>query len=89
MKMRIFGRERQSLRIKKIKGSRAVYVHPGNAETNEVEIRMVTEDGERLDLQVPSRLIPELLRDLRISYEAIVPPLYSGGWNSRQQGMDI
>lgn len=71
--MRIFGKERQSLKIKAIRAVRAMYADgPG---TQEVEIHFITEDGQRLDLQIPFQLAPDLIGDLTNAYEAISPPL--------------
>lgn len=73
--MRIFGRERQSLRIKKVRAVRAVYAD--GEGTEEIEIHLITEEGQRLDLQLHHRLAPDLIGDLTDAYQAIVPPL---GW---------
>lgn len=83
--MKIFGRNRESLRIKKVRASRAVFI---NQDVQEVEINLITEDGERLDLQLPSRLVPGLIQGLSIAYTAINPPLRSGDWQSSWQGME-
>lgn len=71
--MRIFRKERESLRIKAIRACRAKYMD-GNG-TEEIEIHFITEDGERLDLQIPYRLVYNLVGDLKDAYEAINPPL--------------
>lgn len=83
--MKIFGRERESLRIKKIAAARAVYV---NADVQEVEIKFKTEDNEILTLIVPSRLLRNLIRDLHVCHIAINPPLMTGQYQSQWQGMD-
>lgn len=83
--MRIFGKERQSLRIQKVKASRAVFI---NQDVQEVEISLITEDGERLDLQLPSRLAPKLIQEMMLSYQAIHPPIQTGGFQATWQGMD-
>jgi hypothetical protein len=70
--MMIFGKKRDSLRIKRIRASRAVFV---NQDIQEVHIEFITEDGERLTLQLASRMVPGLIGDLTDSYEAINPPL--------------
>lgn len=81
--MKIFGRVRDSLRIKKVKASRALYMDgPG---TQEIEISLLTDDGERLDLQFPYHLAPQLIHELTSAYEAINPPISRGfnpasGW---------
>lgn len=71
--MRIFGKERQSLRVKKIRACRALYVDGDGTE--EIEIHFITEEGQRLDLQIPHRAAPELIGQLTDAYEAINPPL--------------
>ena len=87
--MRIFGRDRQSLRIKKVRAARCKYMDgPG---TEEVEVRLMTDGGEILDLQVPFQLIPKLIGELTDSYESIVPPLsrrqnWQAGWDGADNG---
>lgn len=85
--MFIFGKKRESLRIKKVQAARAVFMD-GNG-TEEIEIRLRTDDGERLDLQLPYRLAPRLVQELMIAHDAISPPMRLGQWNSQQQGMEI
>lgn len=83
--MRLFGRERESIRVKKIRGSRAVIaLHEEQVECN---LRLVTEDGEVLDIIVPDKELPVLIQDLVITYQAIHPPIRFGNWNSQQDGM--
>lgn len=73
--MRIFGKERQSLRIKRMRACRALFM---NGEgTEEIEIQLITDDGEKLDLQVPYRLAPGLIQQLTSAHEAISPPVRS------------
>lgn len=82
--MKIFGRERQSLRIDKARACRALYADgPG---TEEVEVHLITEEGQRLDLQFHHRSIPDLIGQLTDAYEAINPPLNrrvnpASGWS--------
>lgn len=71
--MKIFGKERESLRIKAARSCRALYMD-GNG-TEEIEIHLITDDGQRLDLQLPHRLAPALIGELTDAYEAINPPL--------------
>lgn len=71
--MKIFGRERDSLRIKKIKAARALFMD-GNG-TEELEVKFLTDDGQILTLQIPHRLAPALIGELTDAYEAINPPL--------------
>jgi len=84
--MRIFGKERQSLRIKKAVAARAVY---DNGEgLQEIELRLLTEDGERLTLQIPPSLARKLTLELSSAYEAINPPLRSSRNAADFLGMD-
>lgn len=71
--MRIFGKERASLVIKKVKAARALYVD--GAGTEQIDIYLITADGERLDLQLNHRIVPHLIGELTDAYEAINPPL--------------
>lgn len=82
--MKIFGRERDSLRVKKWKAARAMFVD-GNG-TEEVHITLLTDDGQKLVLQVPHREVPTLIGQLTDSYEAINVPLYRR--NNHQAGWD-
>ena len=71
--MKLFGKNKECLRIKKVRAVRCLYADgPG---TEEIEIHLITEDGERLDLQLHHRLAPDLVSDLTNAYEAINPPL--------------
>lgn len=84
--MMIFGRKRESLRIKKLKASRAVFV---DRDIQEVELSLITDDNERLDLQIPDRLIAPLIQQLTISYQAIHPPIHgSGSLRAGWEGME-
>ena len=84
--MRIFGRERQSLRIKKLRAVRALYADgPG---TEEIHIELLTETGEKLALQFHHRSVPALIGELTDAYEAINPPLsrrtnMAAGWDGQ------
>lgn len=71
--MFIFGKKRESLRIKQSKACRALYMD--GAGTEEINIMLVTEEGEKLDLQIPHRMAPDLIGQLTDAYEAINPPL--------------
>lgn len=84
--MRIFGRERQSLRLKKVQATRALFMD--GQGTQEIEIRLRTENGEELALQIPFLMAPELIGQLTDAYEAIVPPLSRRNNPSAQWGLD-
>lgn len=82
--MFIFGKKRESLRIKKSRACRALYVD-GNG-TEEIEVHLITEEGHRLDLQLPHRQVPALIGQLTDAYEAINVPLHyrrngQAGWD--------
>lgn len=84
--MKIFGKERQSLRITKSRACRALYAD--GAGTEEIEVHLITEDGDRLDLQFHHRSIPQLIGQLTDAYEAINPPLsrrnnQAAGWDGQ------
>ena len=87
--MKIFGRERASLSIKRSRAVRALYADgPG---TEQIEVHLITEGGERLDLQFHHRDIPALIGQLTDAYEAINPPLarrsnYQASWEGAGLG---
>lgn len=83
--MWIFGKERQSLRIRKACAARAKYMDgPG---TEEVEVRLLTDDGHTLDLQLKPQAVHQLINDLATAYEAICPPITRGMGYARWEGM--
>lgn len=83
--MRIFGKERQSLRVKNIRAARALYMDgPG---TEEIEIEFVTDTGERLTLQMRPQLAHKLNLEVGSAYEAICPPLIRGSNYATWDGM--
>lgn len=84
--MKIFGRNRDSLRIKKAQATRALFMD-GNG-TQEIEIRLRTEEGDELALQIPFLLAPVLIGQLTDAYEAIVPPLSRRNNPAAQWGLD-
>jgi hypothetical protein len=85
--MRLWKRDNvEHVRVADIKATRAVLVlHETTVECN---MRLVTEDGEVLDLTIPDRLLPELVLDLSDVYEAIHPPLKRGSRIATWRGMD-
>lgn len=72
IQMKLFRKERQSLRVKKIRAARAVFL---DQDVQEMEIEFETEEGDRLTLQFMPRLAPGLIQELTGAYEAINPPL--------------
>jgi hypothetical protein len=87
MKMKLFGKDKDTLRVQRIRASRAIYIRPGNPEEQEIELQLITEDGERLDLRMRTGLARQLILDLSDSYEAIAPPLTRGSRNAGFLGM--
>jgi hypothetical protein len=86
--MRLFGKEKQMLRIKSAKPSRVVIAMLRD-DIIEVNLSLITEDGEQLDLQLPDKVLPKMIQDLTIVYESIHPPLRTvGGRAAGWQGME-
>jgi hypothetical protein len=73
--MRIFSKERESLRIRKARASRAIYV---DKDVQEIDLEVETEDGERLTLRMSPRVAHTIISHMQTSYEAINPPLNRG-----------
>ena len=82
--MRLFGRERDSLRVKKVRASRAVYQ---SEDIQNVEIRLMTEEGQILDLILSSRSAATLHTELGTALEAIYPRLSRGSGYATWDGM--
>lgn len=76
----------EHLRIKDMRGSRAQMVL--HEEVVECNVRLVTEDGEVLDLTIPDRVLPLLITDLTNVYESIHPPLNRGSRQAGWYGME-
>lgn len=85
--MKLFGRERETIKVKKVAAGRAVYQGVETTHT-EIEIKLITTDGEKLMIQMPLQQAFHLIRDLHLSYQAAVPPLTMGNYQSQWQGMD-
>ncbi|HEV7949949.1 MAG TPA: hypothetical protein VGP24_09300 [Glaciihabitans sp.] len=85
--MWLFGKNRETVKVKKIAAGRAVYQGVDTTQT-EIEIKLITTDKERLTILVPLQQAMHLIRDLNISYQAAVPPLHTGRYESQWQGMD-
>jgi hypothetical protein len=85
--MKLFGGKKDvdHLRIKEIQAARAVMVL--YEEAVECNITLITEDGERLELTLPDRVLPNFIMDLTDVYEAIHPPLRRGNRQSTWMGM--
>lgn len=84
--MKIFGRNKESLVIQRIRATRAVFV---NEDVQEVHIDFITNTGERLVLQLNPKMVPSLIGELTDSYEAINPPLshrrnWTAGWDGAE-----
>jgi hypothetical protein len=86
--MKIFGKRRESLKVKKVRAARAVYMDgPG---TEEIEITFLTEGNELLTLRMRPHLTHVLIRELASAYEAVAPPLRTNTeyavWDGMQNG---
>lgn len=80
-----FFKGQDAVRVKKIRGMRAIYVSPNEVEAN---IEFVSEDGERLTLRLGVGQLHQLILDMHNVYDAIRPPLSGGGRYADYQGMD-
>lgn len=67
-----FGRGKDDVRVKRIRGSRAVYL---TEDAQEVEIKIESEDGDFLTLRLKPAMVRGLVGDLVVAYEAICPPI--------------
>lgn len=72
------------LRVEKFKASRCVYI---DQDTQEVELKLKSTDGEIMNLIIPFRLLGPLIMDLTNAHEAISPPLYRGFGSASWDGM--
>ena len=71
--MKLFGKNKETLQVKRWRAVRAMFVIGDGHE--EVEIQLITKDNEKLTLRVPQREVPQLIGELTDAYEAINPPL--------------
>lgn len=85
--MKLFGKNKETLRIKKVAATRAIYQGPDTTQT-EIEIKLKTEDGEKLTLLMPLEQARFFIRDVQSAYTAAAPPLFTGTYESQWQGMD-
>jgi hypothetical protein len=84
--MKLWGKNKEHIRVADIQATKAVVVlHQTAVECN---VRLVSEDGEVLDLTIPDHLLPEFVLDLTDVYEAIHPPLRRGSRIATWRGMD-
>jgi len=67
-----FSRGRDSLKVKSIRGSRAVYE---SEEIQRVELKLETELGDKVTLEMTPQQCHRLVTDLTNAYEAIFPPI--------------
>lgn len=82
--MKLFGKNKETLRIKKAAAARAVFV---DTETTDMEIKLLTEDGEKLMLILPMSQAAALINDLHLAHTAANPPLFTGRHQSEWFGM--
>lgn len=87
VRMKLWGKNKERLKIKKIAAARSVYQGLDTTRTT-VEVKMRTEDGEKLELEMELTTARQLIRDLTIAYTAAVEPLHTGQYESQWQGMD-
>lgn len=83
--MKLFGREREMLRVKKAKSSRAVYV---DTDIQRVEIKLLVEDGQFLTLDMDLDTVHTMVIELSNAYSACRPGLSRGSYQSQWQGME-
>lgn len=85
--MKLFRKERQSLEVKGISAARAM-VDQADRQTSHVEITFVTPEGDKLTLEIPTRFVPGLVKELRGAYEAINQPIQWGNGAAQWNGME-
>ena len=64
--------ERHSVVVRKIRATRAMFVSP---DVQEVHVEFVTDENDRLVLQLAPRHAYTLIHELTNAYNAINPPL--------------
>lgn len=79
-----FFKGKESTRVKKIGASRAIYVNP---DLNEIHITFISEDNEKLTLELSPSQARDLIEFMTVSYQAINPPLRGGSYAANWQGM--
>jgi len=82
-----FFKGKESTKVKKIGASRAI-VGGVTSDTDEVHITFISEDNEKLVLELTPRQARDLIGMVTCSYEAINPPLTRGSYAASWQGMD-
>lgn len=85
--MWLFGKNRETVKVRKIAAGRAIYQGVDLTHT-EIEVKLRTDEGEKLTLLIPLQQANCLIRDLQISYSAAVPSSTTGRYESQWQGMD-
>lgn len=73
---RIFNRP-LAVRVHKIESSRAIYE---SQDVQRIDIRLTTDEGDKLTLELTDRHAFDLIRQLTTSYQAIHPSLPSSGY---------
>lgn len=78
--------EKHSVRVRRVRASRAVFV---NRDIQEVHMEFETEERDKLVLQMTPRQVHSLVTELVTAYQAINPPLASRGDSMAQwEGME-
>ena len=67
-----FAKGKDSLKVKSIRGARAVYE---SEEIQRVELKLETEWGDKVILEMTPAQCHRLVTDLTNAYEAIFPPI--------------
>ena len=83
--MKLWGRNREVVKVQKAIASRVVF---HGIDHQEIELRLVTEDGEKLTLIIPPRIVHKLVGEISNAYEAVNPPLRRGSGPADFLGMD-
>lgn len=69
---RLFGRKSETFPVKRIRGSRAMYV---TDEIQRVELKIELENGETIRVDMTPKQCHELVYSLTAAYDAIHPPI--------------
>lgn len=82
-----FFKGKESTKVKKIGASRAI-IGGITSDTEEVHVTFISEDNEKLVLELTPKQARDLILMVSDSYEAIVPPLTRGVRASSWIGME-
>ena len=70
--------------VEKVTATRAIFI---SEDVQEVEIKLTLEGGLVITLQVPARQAANLLNEVGVAYQAIMPPPITGltQWGARSE----